>query len=265
MANPFPGMDPFIEAANMWSSVHHHLISEICSAINLALPAKYVATVEERCYPADEGLEMYPDIKIQSVSEEQAVYGEVRKRVAAMRLPEPIEIEAATRKFRVYFLRVVCANDTSRVVAEIEVFSPANKKSGNGRTSYLEKQRTLLNSNTHFLEIDLLRDGQHTIACPKSELQKYGIWDYATCLHKGDAGDKFNVWLGTLRHKLPVVHIPLEKPKDEVSFDLQAIFNKCYDGCAIAKRVKYSRPAVPPLSPEDAAWANEILKEKNLR
>ncbi|MGH3577865.1 MAG: DUF4058 family protein, partial [Mycobacterium sp.] len=51
--------------------------------------------------------------------------------------------------------------------AVIEVLSPANKAAGSeGRRLYLAKQRQLLESQTHLLEIDVLRQGEHTAAPP---------------------------------------------------------------------------------------------------
>jgi hypothetical protein len=48
---------------------------------------------------------------------------------------------------------------TGRVVTAIEVLSPKNKRVGEGRDKYLTKRQKVLNSTTHFVEIDLLRRG----------------------------------------------------------------------------------------------------------
>ena len=51
----------------------------------------------------------------------------------------------------------------SSLVTSIEILSPSNKKIGNpGREKFLEKQREVLDSETHLVEIDLLRGGTHT-------------------------------------------------------------------------------------------------------
>ena len=53
------------------------------------------------------------------------------------------------------------------MVTTIEVLSPRNKTAGSeGRKLYRQKQREILSSDTHLLEIDLLRAGQHTVAAP---------------------------------------------------------------------------------------------------
>jgi hypothetical protein len=46
---------------------------------------------------------------------------------------------------------------TNVVIAVIEVLSPKNKRSGEGRESYLRKRQLILSSQSHLVEIDLLR------------------------------------------------------------------------------------------------------------
>ena len=48
MPNPFPGMDPYIEARGRWPDFHHEFISQCRAAINARLPSDYVATINQR-------------------------------------------------------------------------------------------------------------------------------------------------------------------------------------------------------------------------
>jgi hypothetical protein len=50
MQSPFPGMDPYIEAAGLWEDFHHNLITEIQGAISAVLPERYVILAGERSY-----------------------------------------------------------------------------------------------------------------------------------------------------------------------------------------------------------------------
>ncbi len=52
MPNPFPGMNPFLERAGLWQTVHDALIAQIWSTLNQILPRKYVASIGERAYTA---------------------------------------------------------------------------------------------------------------------------------------------------------------------------------------------------------------------
>ncbi|WP_207714125.1 DUF4058 family protein [Scytonema sp. UIC 10036] len=49
---------------------------------------------------------------------------------------------------------------TDEVITVIELLSPKNKRSGDGRTAYEKKRRAILGSATHLVELDLLRGGQ---------------------------------------------------------------------------------------------------------
>jgi hypothetical protein len=51
------------------------------------------------------------------------------------------------------------------MVTVMEILSPSNKV-GIGRQEYLRKQQQLLSSGSYLVEIDLLRAGEHSVACP---------------------------------------------------------------------------------------------------
>src|SRR6476661_472449 len=55
MTGPFPGMDPFLEAPNRWSGVHHRLLSVIAEMLGDALAPAFIVAVEERVYIATPG------------------------------------------------------------------------------------------------------------------------------------------------------------------------------------------------------------------
>jgi hypothetical protein len=62
-----------------------------------------------------------------------------------------------------------------------------------------------------------------------------------------------------LRETLRTVPIPLQNEDWDVVLDLQQVFTTCYDSGAYALDIDYHRPADPPLTPEDAAWAVGLL------
>ena len=49
---------------------------------------------------------------------------------------------------------------TGKVITAIEILSPVNKRMGKGRQQYEEKRNRILNTQTHLVEIDLLREGK---------------------------------------------------------------------------------------------------------
>ena len=48
MASPFPGMDPYLEAPDIWPDLQSALAAEIRNELNQTLPAPYYARLEKR-------------------------------------------------------------------------------------------------------------------------------------------------------------------------------------------------------------------------
>src|SRR5262249_3184505 len=48
MPSPFPGMDPYLEAPNLWPGFHNKFASELSTELNGPLPAPYYADLEMR-------------------------------------------------------------------------------------------------------------------------------------------------------------------------------------------------------------------------
>jgi hypothetical protein len=48
MANPFPGIDPYVEDQNYWEDFHTRFLTYACDAINDRLPDGYNAELDER-------------------------------------------------------------------------------------------------------------------------------------------------------------------------------------------------------------------------
>ncbi len=164
------------------------------------------------------------------------------------------------------FVEILSVGDDSRVITVVEVLSPSNKAVGSaGRELYLTKQQELFESQTHLIEIDLLRRGEHTVVAPREQLLGRGIWDYLVCLHHGGQGNRCEVWPIMLRQPLPRIHVPLAPGDPDVVLDLQAVFNRCYDEGAYARRLNYRREPTPPLQEEEAVWADQVLRDRRLR
>lgn len=156
-------------------------------------------------------------------------------------------------EMREVFIEILPVADESRVITVIEVLSPSNKAVGSpGRQLYLTKQQELFESQAHLIEIDLLRRGEHTVVAPREQLLGRGNWDYLVCLHRGGQGNRCEVWPVTLRQPLPRIHVPLADGDPAVVLDLQAVFNRCYDQGAYARRLDYRSEATPPLQGEES-------------
>jgi len=265
MPSPFPGMDPYLEHPAIWTTVHPLLATYAGEALNNLLPPHYVARVGERVYVVEPERSIYPDVAVfrHRLPEPAASAGGGTAVAAPADLPWVLS--ALPMEIHEYFIEIVPVADQSRVVTVIEVLSPSNKTLGHeGRELYLAKQREVLHSDVHLLEIDLLRRGEHTVAAQRELLRTKGPWDYLICLHRGRA-EYCEIWPARLRQPLPRVAVPLGGEDPDVVLDLQAVITRCYDAGAYARTLDYRRDPDPPLTPEDAAWADALLRERGLR
>lgn len=121
MPSPFPGMDPYIEDAEIWGDFHSDLAAEIRAELNQQLQPRYIARIIPR------------------VSVESSVDLEIPFRLSCVEVREV---------------------NTMQLVTAIEILSPVNKRPGHDAyEGYQRKRRELLRSQAHLLEIDLLRSG----------------------------------------------------------------------------------------------------------
>ncbi len=269
MLSPFPGMDPYLEHSAWFPAVHQRLITYLGDELNAKLPSHYVANIGERLFVADIGdreRTIYPDVLIV----QHPLRGESEGGVAVAEAPplvsdEPYRVSYSAER-REVFIEIVPVADEGRVVTVIEVLSPANKTRGNrGHDSYVKKQQQVLDSDTHLLEIDLLRGGLHSVAVERESLLARGNFDYCVCLHRASTAYLYDVWARSVRQRLPRFAVPLLPEDSDIVVDLQALFDHCYAAGNFARRINYQNEPPLPLRPEDAVWADALLREKSLR
>ena len=163
------------------------------------------------------------------------------------------------------YIEIVNVKYPAQVVTTIEILSLANKQNGRGREEYVRKQREILESSTHLLEIDLLRAGQHTIAAPEWHMRReFGPWTYSVGLHRAETWGRYEIFPLDLRDRLPNLVIPLSEGVPDVRVSFQEVLNRAYDEGRLAYSARYDQPPVPPLSEEDQRWADAILRNERV-
>ena len=267
MPSPFPGIDPYLEHPALWPGVHQAFITYASELLNALLPPAYVSSINERLYVVQPERSIYPDVMVveQPTTSRPTVQDAARATTSAAIDPpwiltlEPVEMREA-------FIEILAVADQSRIVTVIEVLSPSNKAaSSQGRQLYLSKQQSVLESQSNLIEIDLLRQGEHTVAAPREVLQHRGPWDALVCLHRGGQGHRYEVWPMALRQPLPCIAIPLDDDHPDVALDLQVIFDRGYDAGGYARRLDYQYEPETPLHDDDRVWADALLRERGLR
>ena len=136
------------------------------------------------------------------------------------------------------------------LVTAIEILSPVNKRPGrDGADAYDRKRRELLRSEAHLVEIDLLRAGQRpALVTPQPAAS------YTMLLSRVERRPEVEIWPLSLRVRIPVVPVPLQKPDPDVALDVQTALEQVYRNARYDLRIDYGLPPTPDLSSEDAAW-----------
>ncbi len=264
MPSPFPGMDPFLEQAAFFPDLHGAMHLYIREALQGRLPAPYFAAINERVWVETSSRYVEPDTTVLHGGIDGGQSGVGGLALATRTQPLVFEVTDDERTEMEVEIRTRLGDEGERLVTVIEVLSLANKTPGEkGRDLYLEKQREVMGSPVHLVEVDLLRGGAHTTPMSQERLHlKAGPFDYHVSVHRFDQRDKFFIYPWKLEEPLPEIAVPLLPGDGEVPLDLAAVFTRCYDTGPYRRRVRYD-PArhVPPLARERIAWVRKVLQD----
>jgi hypothetical protein len=84
--------------------------------------------------------------------------------------------------------------------------------------------------------------------------------DYLVCVNRAEGlRDRFSLYPRQLRERLPRIRLPLAAPDPDIVLDIQAVLARTYDAGGYAERLNYAAPCIPPLAPEDQAWADTMI------
>ena len=256
MKTPFPGMNPWLEHPARWPDVHNSLIIAIRDALSPLVAPNYYVSVESQAYIVDLGEHQRlgrPDVSIVSP------IGVLPRGGATTSEQTEINVQTVivptVDEVNHYYLEIREAG-THTLITAIEVLSPVNKRTGKGRESYLEKRHEILNSRTSFVEIDLLRAGE---PMPLEFVKKPG--DYRILVSPSWKRPSAQLVTFNLPAPIPDIGVPLSKGEEAPVLSLNQLVHDLYSRARFDIRIDYSEPAVPPLSAEQQAWANNLLPD----
>ena len=266
MPSPFPGMDPYLEHPEFFPGLHESLSVYFREALQPQLPDGYYSDIGTRVWIEESGRTIEPDVNVLTWEGPQATAGDgggVATEVAA----EPVIIPAISDEMLESFVEVYSLRGGRRLEPAVEFQSLSNKTGGmDGRELYRRKQRELLHSEVHLLEVDLLRGGEHTTAVPLARARRLaGAFDYHVCLHRFSDPVNFHVYPIRMTQCLPRIAVPLLAGDADVLVDLQAVFDRAYDTGPYRRLSPYRAVTpVPPLTPAQAAWSDQLLHTHGL-
>jgi hypothetical protein len=239
---PFIGMNPALETPDLWTEVHHRLISAIAIHLGPSLRPKYRVAIEKQVYfsEGDQAIEVgIPDATVLTTRATATRPGRISAATGlaaeptvspiasasdGMPLSEGIPVIVPMRnevKEGYLEIREVA---TGRVITTLEVLSPTNKRTGYGRNAYEAKRNRVLASQTHLVEIDLLRQGK-----PMDLISAPAATDYRVLVSRSETRPHAVLYGFNVSQPIPPIPIPLEANDHEPSLDLQAILYEIYE------------------------------------
>src|SRR5262245_27293181 len=227
MPSPFPGMDPYLEDAQLWPAFQHQLVACLYQILLPGLVDRYRARVATRRYHTE--MPLFTSVIREEHAEE---YVEVRQR------------------------------GDSRLVTLLDVVSPTNKTTPQGRTAYLNTRQAAKTAGASLVEVDLVLQGQPTLDYAREGLPD---WDYAVTVTRANQPERYEIYTATLQKRLPKFRLPLSPDDRDTVLDLQAGFARCFDQGGYGQQIDYA--AEPPVGLDDAdrRWMHELLKQLKLR
>jgi len=246
-------MNPWLEQEGLWLDFHTKLLTAINERLVGQVRPKYIVLLEQQIYvheAAESRLVGRADLSLART--ESGNGGAV---TAVLEAPAEIQLTAQDVE-RVPYLEI--RDRFSReLVTVVEMLSPSNKR-GDDRRQYLAKRSQLLESSSHLVEIDLLRGGRSMPDANRPDC------DYSVVVSRAEVRPRCGFWPIGLKQRLPEIPIPLRQSDPDARVDLQEALNRVYDVYGYEDFV-YSGTPAPPLSPEDARWAELVLGSERLR
>jgi hypothetical protein len=269
MKSPFPGMDPYLESS--WGDVHSRLVVYASDQLRKQMPPTLRVRVQEHVtlvfdHPVDEKLRVsgfYPDIRV--VEKAPSPVSESNGSLAVAISSDPMIVPLQETPTTERSIEIIDTSSGNRVITTIEVLSRANKVGEEGPRAYRRKQRELLEGNVSLVEIDLLREGGHVVAVPRSQLLPQYREPYRICVVRSWKKDQAEVYRASYRERLPVIRIPLRPDDADAHLDLQAAIDLVYENGDYAKDIHYPRDPDPSLQGEEAIWLDQWLKQQGRR
>lgn len=250
MPSPFPGMNPYLEQSDAWHEFHEGFVNHAGEALEGQVGEHYIVRTDSHIYLEDEvenGRRLIGRHDVGIVTTQKPMTAASGATVLA-----PMQVQAPGEDVEEESFLEIRDLEQSKLIAVIELLSPANKRSGENREQYLAKRRYVLRSTAHFVEIDLLRGWSRMPLIPVPEC------DYCAVVSRFEDRPKMDCWPVRLRDPLPRIPVPLRAPDADVFLDLQALVHRVYDAKGFRKYV-YRKPPDPPLAPDDAEWAKQFV------
>lgn len=227
MASPFPGMDPYLEAAELWPDFHQQFVAGFYQTLLPGLVDRYRARVQTRQY-------IHEVVLFTSVITDQH--------------REPF-IEIRSRS-------------SGKLMTLVDVVSPGNRLTEVGRNAYLNTRIDAQREGASLVEIDLVLAGTPPFAFDRSSFAES---TFVVTVTRPAHPHRHEVYTATLDKHLPRFRLPLAADHQDTLVDLQPIFMRAFDQGNFRERINYTVDPPTTLNEEARAWLQSLLQEQSLR
>ncbi len=249
MPSPFPGMNPYLEQADVWQDFHQSFIPLLRQLLSPQVRPKYIVKIEEQIFIHELSEEQRRllgrgDMTVSRTSDDAVSIASIELEAPAVgRVLLSPDVE------RHSFLEIRDRGNR-QLVTVLELLSPSNKNPGPDRQQYLAKRQRLLASHVHLVELDLLRGG------PRLPIENVPTCDYCVMVSRYEDRPNVGIWPIALRDPLPTIPIPLIQ--EQATLDLQSALHQVYDAAGYEDYIYASDPH-PPLQGADVEWARRLI------
>ncbi len=177
---------------------------------------------------------------------------------------QPVLLEFVTDPIIEGYIQIMDAKG-GRIVTAIEVVSPANQVEGAGRRAYLRKRAEFVRSDASLVEVDLVRAGNWVTMLDEYLVPETFHTTYRVSVRRSAPDAKGELYPIRLDERLPVIPIPLRAGEPDALIDLQALIDRVYQNGGYVEETDYSVECDPPLTGDEAVWADELLRAAGRR
>ncbi len=256
----FPGMNPYLEHPDLWPEIHPQFIGELARLLQKDVSERYSVLIRQRVYrvSGEDSLvvgQLAHDIPKRSSATNGSLHSAQQPIPTYIAVPQTIKED--------YIEIVDC--QIGRTVTIIEVLTPQKKRPGRGRESYEQRCEAIFGSDTHFVEIDLLRGWEPISAYTPGDV------DYRVLVSRSDQRPKADLYAWQVNAPIPPLMLPLNCSQDDAdaqaycTVDLKRALDQACIKSACNSLIDYERAPIPPLPPEANQWLTTLLEQSGLR
>ena len=200
MPDMFPGMNPYLEHPDLWPEIHPQLVTSLANLLQQEVSDRYSVLIRKRVYRVSGEDSLVVGHLPHDVPKNNGSFCQTQQ-------PIPTYIAVPQTVKEGYIEIVDC--QIGRTVTIIEILTPQRKRPGRGRDNYEQRCEAIFGSDTHFVEIDLLRGWEPISAYVPSNV------DYRVLVSRSDQRPKADLYAWQVNAPIPPLRLPLNCDQDD--------------------------------------------------